>query len=407
MTTSKSYARSVIQWWRLVAPPTALWLALVLVFCVIEGFVFWIARLLGDWNEALRLHEIRDGGVLMFAWFYGVLRVLLHHPLFNAEYREFLAASPWQRNKPLPLGPVRLALQDLVVLGVLVAVMAIQNRLPLVMPLVAFLAGYLMMLASTLSRTGEWWIALGVWFGLGLTVRMAWWNPWAAAAVLMATTLVSQFGLWRSWLRFPWTQELTARRRTIIEYDWRKAVINKRRKSDDLPDVSSLWPHSGLGFLQPARALELLPTWMSAAVVGWWIYAVAGPIPVEPQEVHSFALFTFTVVTGIIAVGRLLIYAMGHHAPLSFFGRLATRSYFIPAYDIVLVTPLLVAVTGLPAYFGLFLVGVPAATSFAITAALVIGLACTGGPRLRAWQLTAPCRIISGTSGSLKDVQVI
>jgi len=407
MTTSRSRVRSVIQWWRLVAPPTALWCALALVVIFIEAIVFWIARLLGDWNEALRLHEIRDGGVLMFAWFYGVLRVMLHHPLFNAEYREFLAASPWQRNKPLPLGPVRLALQDLVVLGVLVAVMAVQNGLPLALPLVAFLAGYLMMLGSTLSRTGEWWIALGVWFGLGLTVRMAWWNPWAAAVVLMATTLVSQFGLWRSWLRFPWIQELTSRRRTIIEYDRWKAVINKRRKSADLPDVGSLWPHSGLGFLQPARALELWPTWMSAAVVGWWIYAVAGPIPVDPREVHSLALFAFTACSGIIAIGRLLIYAMAHHPPLSFLGRLATRSFVIPAYDIVLVTPLLVAVTGLPAYFGLFLVGVPAATSFAITAAIIIGLACTGGPRLREWQLTAPCRIISWTGGSGKDIQSI
>jgi hypothetical protein len=390
----------------LAAPPTALWVALALVVSLIEAVVFWIAWLLGDWNEALRLHEIRDSGVVMFAWFYGVLRVILHHPLFNAEYRDFLAMSPWQRSKPLPLGPVRLAYQDLVVVVLLAVVMSVQNRLPLALPLVGFLVGYLMALGATLWRTGPWWSAWAIGFGLGLTLRLAWWNGWAAAATIGATTAVAQYGLWQSWLQFPWTIALQPVRRSILDYDTDSVAIRMRREREKPFDAHAIWPFAGLRFSLPERSVDRWKAWMPAVLLGWWIYAIAGPLPYDPRDVHQFASFAFTFCSGLIALGRFVIYAAARHPPISFLGRIATGCYLIPAYDVVLVTPLLVAMMGLPIYIALYLVGVPAVSSLAIATTLVIGVACTGGPRLRAWQLTSPCRIVATTISGKEFEQI-
>ena len=116
--------------------------------------------------------------------------------------------------------------------------------------------------------------------------------------------------------------------------------------------------------------------------------------------------FMFTAVAGVVALGRFVLYAASHHPPISLWGRLATGQYLIPAYDVVFVTPLLVVTMGLPCYGALYLVGVPAITSAAITTTLLIGLACTGGPRLRSWQLTAPSRLVFAST-SAKELEQI
>lgn len=404
MSKPRTWLGAAARWWRLVAPPTFLWVTLVLAICSIEGIVFWIANLLGDWDEALRLHATRDAAVLFFAAVYGALRVLLHHPLFDPQYRQFLALSPWERTKPLPLGPVRLAIQDLVVLGVLAAAMAVENRLPVAMLGVTFLAGYLVTLAPVLSKTGQPLFAYAIWFGLALAIRLAWWNGWAAAAALAATAVAPQYGLWRSWLRFPWTEELKSRR-TILDYERKAARSDRAAQSNDPTKLGSVWPYSQLGFAQPRRAVVLWEMWACAALVGWWIYAVAGPITCEPGDVHQAALTVLTGGSGIVVLIRLLVYTSSHRPPFSFWGRIATGRLIVPGYDVVFVTPLVVVLGGLPLYFSLWSIGVPPVTSLAIAISLLIGLSLTGGPRLRAWQLTAPCRIVQGNT--TKEIEAI
>ena len=145
--------------------------------------------------------------------------------------------------------------------------------------------------------------------------------------------------------------------------------------------------------------------WTCTALMGWWIYAVAGPLPFETADVHRVAVTALTAGSGIVALWRWLVYRMSHSPPLSFWGRIATGQLIIPGYDIVLVTPMFVILGGLPLYFGLWSIGVPPVTALAITTSLLLGLALTGGPRLRAWHLTAPCRIDHGVTS--KDVQAI
>jgi hypothetical protein len=383
-----------------------MWAVLIGVVLFVEAVVLWIAWLLGDWYEALRLHDIRDGGVVMWAWFFGFIRVLRHHPACSKSYLNYLATTPWQRGRPLPLGPVRLASQDLAVVGLLTAVIVVGNRLPLYLPAVGFLVGYLICLGWMFLRTGPWWAAWTIAFGLGLALRLAWWNAWAAAAALAVTVAASQCGLWQSWLAFPWANELQPTRRKLFDPDIDPLIARKRRERDRPFDAETTWPLAGLRFSLPERSLNPTKAWLSAALVGWWMYAVAGPLPHDPVDVHKFAGLMFTACAVVLALGRIVLYVASHHPPISIWGRFATRQYLIPAYDVVFVTPLIVATMGLPCYGALYLAGVPAITSAAITSTLLIGLACTGGPRLRAWQLTAPSRLVF-TSTSVKELEQI
>ena len=45
---------------------------------------------------------------------YGLYRAMGFHPFFRPSYRKWLETTPWTWRKPLPVGPVRLGWEDLV-----------------------------------------------------------------------------------------------------------------------------------------------------------------------------------------------------------------------------------------------------------------------------------------------------
>ena len=71
-----------------------------------------------------------------------------------------------------------------------------------------------------------------------------------------------------------------------------------------------------------------------------------------------------------------------------------------------MVTPLAVVTLGIPLYGGLLLAGLPGTAALSITAAALLGIALTGPPRQRYWQLTAPIRIVPAgkTKGRMEEI---
>ena len=60
--------------------------------------------------------QLRDKLVLLACLLYGGFRVVAFHPLFQPAYRQWLATTPWTSRQPLPLAPVHIVWQDVVVL---------------------------------------------------------------------------------------------------------------------------------------------------------------------------------------------------------------------------------------------------------------------------------------------------
>jgi hypothetical protein len=391
--------RSCYRWFRRAAPPEELLVPVVLAVALYEIFCLGMAWAFDGWNSLRVAHVPRDMGLMFAAGLYGIWRVASKHPAFRPEYRTFLSRTPWRRGQPLPLGPVHLVVQDGLVLGAFLAVSLYEPHGPPAAFLGLFLFAYLVTLCCALLSTGQIWLTYVVLFGMAVAIRLAWFSGAVAGAVLVATYLVSAIALWRSWRDFPWEQPLAEfRSRWKLKFNapTGEQTASPRGSESESPPA---WPYGVLGAGSPRHAVSPLHAWIGAGLLGLWIYALSPP-SAEPAEVHKYALLVCTCGAWLIAGWRLAVYVNAHASPLTLFGRLWTGRLIIPRYDVVVLTPLAVATLGTPLYGGLLFTGLPAPAALSITAATLLGIALTGPPRQRHWQLTAPLRLVP--SGKVK-----
>src|SRR5262249_4966554 len=135
---------------------------------------------------------------------YAVWRVQAYHPLYQPAYQTWLAATPWTSRQPLPLGPVHLVPQDVLLVGAAVLLGWLYgDRWAQHLPQV-FLVAYLSYLGTSLFLTGAWPWGYTVAFGLGLAIWL--WHDWPASLLAaLLTYAVAYLGLRRSLAHFPWT----------------------------------------------------------------------------------------------------------------------------------------------------------------------------------------------------------
>lgn len=379
------------RWLRLAAPPAPLVVLLLAPVVATQLFALWTAAELDAWSILPTLHLPRDWCVLFAAATLGGVRVLARHPIFHDEYREFLARTPWERTKPLLLGPVALGLQDVLLVGLLLAVLTFRPFLPPVSVVTTFLFGYSIVLAAALASTGQKSIAYAIMFGLGLLVRVAWFSAEAAGAVAVGTYLIAWWGWWKSLRDFPWTQHLAEPLRQSL--DWRSS--RKLGAANRGPaDHELVWPSSALVTRQPPRRVSQADAWSCALLLGWWAYALAAGESGQPQ-VGELALL---LLTGTSAVSRLCAFLCVPHAVLlpnvSLWSRIRTGRLFIPDYDRVFLAPLIGVAAVLPMFLLMRAMGAPVSIAAAITLTVVLVIVFTAPPRIREWQLLAPVRIL-------------
>src|SRR5262245_9773041 len=89
-------------------------------------------------RDPFEMEEIKRANrvlVTLAAAVYGIYRVACFHPAVNPRYFAWLKLSPWQADKPLPMGPVHLVWQDLVVIGTILAIAHWRMHTEIVYPL--------------------------------------------------------------------------------------------------------------------------------------------------------------------------------------------------------------------------------------------------------------------------------
>ncbi len=397
-----NWPRAVAQWLRLVAPPAWTFATLVIFLVFFEAACVAAAIFENDWETARRMHLMRDALLTAAAGMYGVYRVWQSHPLFQNEYREFLARTPWDRNRPLPLAPLHLVPQDILIVALLLLPLLFRPLLSPAAIVTGFLFAYLAFLALALVGTNQPWFAWLAIFALGLSMRLAEWNAWAALLVVLLAYPLVWHGVWRSLAAFPWDDPASRRwpdlRRKLLTTP--QADRARRMENETQPvELTGLWPWNVLSVDRPERNLLGAHAWAWAAQAGWWTYALAARIP-EPAtpaqvaEAHSLTTFGLLVAAAACGLVRLVTYIGGHRSPLNLWGRIASGRFIIPAYDVVAVTPLAVLLLGVVAYPTLAWLGLSPAMGAGVTTALLLGLSLTGAPRLRRWQLTAPAKLI-------------
>ena len=230
---------------------------------------------------------------------YGLYRVRRFHPALKADYLRWLRTTPWTARHPLPLGPVHLVWQDVVIVGMLTAWEVGATPFSSVIAPLVFLGVYTLALCLPLALTGATRFVYATLFLLGLVIRLTEWIEWAYAAVLL-TYGVAQFGYWRSLATFPWRSDRDMCRKpsdhrfelgqTLTE--WGETA--RKQKAG--------WPFEQLRSIESrpriTREHKFLFVPLGAALVAWAAYIVLALIPDEPQWHERLGAVAFLTAVG-------------------------------------------------------------------------------------------------------------
>ena len=381
------------------------WLLLVLPAGWVVGFAFVVWLLLEglvafyDWQFGLpgvREHflKVRDGFAIAACALLGLYRVAGLHPLFDEAYRDWLSLTPWRRGLPLPVGPVRLAPQD----GVIMAAMLLalhDAQLPRLAAPAAFLFAYLGALLVSFVSVGFRRVSYALAFALGAVV----WLRLTSApglGLLALLGLVSQFVLSRSLDDFPWVG------RTSLHQ------MKDPQQQLLLQALSVGWPFSLLQPNDPPGGIRSRDGFWLSVLVGWWAFALCSMCdnPNGRQFIERFILLYCPLS---IAMFRLFVYLPNHRSPISLMGRLFTLRWIIPSYDRAFASPLCIVLTAvfapaaiddLSAWLGAALPTPHLVLALSLMEALILG------PTLRDWRLTSRCRLSRGLLNAKEFVEL-
>jgi hypothetical protein len=372
--------------WLCLVLPSGWIVALFMLFLLIEEVIWlWLAYTTGDTCALLQQRLAMVGSVCVG---YAVFRIMAFHPLFRSEYRKWLESTPWSSPKPLPVGPVHLVVQDLVVLGILFALLHTWH-MDVLDVLVVFAGAYQLAVAASLWPTGLRWRCYTILFVLGLVVRFNQ-NPLVALVVLVALYPFTRLAVRRCLERFPWQ----------LPHWWPRFDLkpNGTQEQRKFGQSNLGWPYDLLRPIKPRLEITLADGTALSVLLGWWAYAIAANISNDGQQ--GTAVVAHAIVLGA-ALTRLMIYCQNYWWPISLWGRLWTGRWIIPRYDRVLVAPLLAVALHFVGMFALLTLRLEFSVWIAITLAVPIWILLNGRPKLFDWQLTGGHHI--GISPTFSD----
>lgn len=374
-----------IRWFVLVLPPAWMVFIGLAVYGIVEGLHQYTLSLNAG-PESLVLGRFSDGIVLALVNFYALYRGLAFHPAYRDEYLKWLGLTPWRYPTPLPLGPIQVVPQDLVVLALFELMLwDAPLHLRLTIPAV-FLFGLAACWALSLWVTEFRSAFYQIGYALGTTLWISSLSPSAAFVCLIATYILALFRLQQSFATFPWSYPSA----------WRQLFTQKlkgERKAQGLAGESTIWGWS-YDVLSPHRVEQwpLRDRLLLSGLAGWFALAI--------MSNSQFKLLLFMVPPVAVVGGavycfkQVLSYVWSHSPPISLGGRLLTGRWVIPSYDVALL-PIVY-------YFGtvflaFYLVGpkMEWPIQYVLPAALAVylvlmNLAC---PDVNRWRLTCKARL--------------
>lgn len=370
---------------RLLLPPAPYLTAFALIYLLLEGPSLYFEWRFGGQAPARPAQFVPQ--VAAFA--YGAFRVLGFHPFYRPEYRAWLELTPWTHRRPLPVGPVSIAWEDGVVLSLLCLFATVTPGGEPLRLLILFLFAFLACLTPALAWTGARACGYGLAFGLGLVLHL-WPDPLAALLTVTLLALVAHLALWRSLRRFPWP------------LDWQKKAV--AATTGGQLDLKSVWPYSQLG-PKPIDSPGLggLDAVLIGALAGWWLYVGPGFV-VGPRGRVGLTMTLCLEFLIFIAPARLLTYVVGYAPPISLWGRLVTRRWIIPGYDVVFVAPLCALLVPAAVFYEMMRAGFAPDVTGPACVALSLALALGMGPSLERWRLTGRHRIFPVVRGQGRNM---
>jgi hypothetical protein len=340
-------------------------------------------------------HPVGELLVHLATILYAIHRVVSFHPALNTEYRNWLKTTPWTSRYPLPVGPVQLVAQDVLVIGALAALA--WARHPEISPphlILRFLFVYELLLAFTFCVLHMVWFAYAIVFGLGLIV-LFWPTPQIALAVAAAFYLVAFVGLRRALDNFEsWELDWISEQTTLV---MGQDALDRVRKN------ILGWPFDIIRPRDVAVSIAYRDGLMLSLLLGWWMYVILQRV--NPQARFG-ANFILVFIAQFAVAGRIGTYCWGYAPPISLWGRIFTLRWIIPGYDYVFLAPLLAAgVTGAGISVQT-LWKAPVEFAAPATLALLFIVTLTSAPTLDRWRLTGKHRLSPAVLMANKKAEV-
>jgi hypothetical protein len=371
-------------WWMLPA--------MIVGYLMIEAPYVWLIWYEGvPIAQAGELARTRDGLLFMAALFYGGYRVLSYHPLYWTEYGRWLARTPWRAPKPLPLGPLHIALRDVALVAAMMLLMHNPYFNVIYVPF-CFLLGYLALLCASYWQTGTMAQGYVIAFGLGLALRLVR-LPWIGLGVLAALYPVAILATRQSLNGFPWSKT------SLLVLERSRRVRHQSVRIVSFPQILLGWP---FGVIQPSGEIPGIrhrDGVLVSLLIGWWAYCISS-LNQSVEEGLKVLLFIAPILTIGTAIGRLAIYCLNHRPPINILGRLLTLRWIIPSYDKVFVAPLgVITLSALTTWLGkqgsaLLTFAIDPRIVISVAIAVTFLVALNVGPSLRSWRLTGNHRIV-------------
>jgi hypothetical protein len=366
--------RQIRNWYRVVLPADAA----IVVFFLLWGIsyaLFTIAVSLGA--TAWETHSGLTATYLyVVATIYAIFRAVYFNPVENSTYGRWLIDSPWRYPDRLPLGPLHLVWQDVVLVGLFVILFP-RSDYDVLRLTTSFLLAYSLCITATLGRVGIYWpvymnVAL---FGVFL---LAVFDSTFLLLVTLAMYCAAFIGQRQMLSAFPFSPEVRERLR-----------LGSQRQETNVP---AGWP-------VPPNLRERyswrISQWNAAGVssaVAWLSYCALHHFRHQSDMVEpAIGLYLYLAI-GFIG-GRLWVYLWGYLPPISLLGRLFTGRLVQPRFDYVYVAPLAATVAAIAIPWLAKHLEVPFGCAYPIASGVVVWLCLALPPRREDWIYTGGHRI--------------
>jgi len=369
--------RSVRHWIRVVTPAEYVLVVVLVLWCV-HAWIAVVRNGMGERDAWESTFSTFAALLLVSAGVYAFVRAAYFHPIEHRKYGRWLATTPWRFPQQLPLGPMTLVWQDVLIVGVLTVLVPQFAFDRLIVPVV-FLFAYSVAQAGMLCRVQTRWPLYVVLFLVGCAV-LTLSNIWFEVLIAILTYAAAHAGIHQLLRRLPFDH---ADRERLMPVE-----INR-----DCPErLVRGWP-------VPPQSTERWSWCVShrtAALVGvlvCWLYVCVG---YQLQGIPRFSAGMSNAATSIataVALVRIAIYVVGFVPPITLLGRLATGRLIIPGYDVVFAAPLAVLLIAWVMVDGGASAGIPPLIYGPAAAGVAVWLALALPPRREVWQLTGHHRI--------------
>ncbi len=301
----------------------------------------------------------------------GSVRGWILHPVFDEDYWQWLARTPWRLGDPLPKGPLDLQWQDMLVVALLALInglLALTIHPPVSHLILGPIAGYCFgitvawSLAISLTGHGKY-ILLSL--AVPLLFRLIGAPVQAFILCPVVMLLITRLGLRRSLADFPWTD-----------------ILEQSNAKNDSKMIG--WPTNILARHVPSFPLSIQSATLLAGLIGGWCWFISKLADSSADRTSDSAIHVLVVLATLYAVAtRIAIFrsAICDHFCIGLrFGR---KKWFIPKHDQILIAPLAMLILSiflpllLPA-----LLSVSQAVSNGLTAGLVSLVGLAMGPRV-------------------------